>query len=101
MPKWIIVLSNIQEFVFKKHGLTYGNYAYLASSIENGFMNPNISALIEYDIPITAIRKLKKYIDENKTPEENLRAITSLSIEQLHSIGLLNYEISKIKNTID
>lgn len=98
LPKWIIAISNIQEYVFTKNNLSCGNYAYTASSIENGFIHPNICALTEYDIPITALKKLSKYIDENKTPEDNLRTMKSLKIEQLHSLGLLKYEISKLLN---
>lgn len=99
LPKWIKVISNIQEYVFKKHNMSFGNYAYTASSIENGFIHPNISAIIEYDIPITAIHKLSEFINQNLKPEENVRNIRNLSIKSLHSHGLLAYEIKKIQGS--
>ncbi len=100
LPKWIMVVSNIQEYVFKKHNLQYGNYSFIASEIENGFIHPNIAALIEYDIPYSAVRKLEQYIDIDIAPEINVRRIKSFSIDRLKKIGLIDYEIDKIKKSI-
>ena len=100
LPKWIMVISNIQEYVFKKYGLNYGNYNYIASEIENGFIHPNIAALIEYDIPYSAVKKLEKFIDIEESPENNIIKLQSLPIEELKKLGLINYEIDKIKKSI-
>ncbi len=99
LPKWLSVVSNIQEYVFKKHNLTYGNYSYIASNIENGFIHPNLSALVEYDIPLSAIRKMEKIIDKDVAPEQNLNSINKMSNEKLKEIGLIDYEIDKIRTS--
>lgn len=97
LPKWLNVISNLQEYTFKKNNLSYGNYSFLASSIENGFLHPNIAALNEYDIPLSAIRKLAKYVNKDRTPEMNIINLNQLSDEELFANGLLKYEIGKIR----
>lgn len=99
LPKWIIVISNLQEYVFKKHNMPYGNYSFIASSIENGFLHPNIAALTEYDIPITAIIKLERFISQDRTPEMNITFLNQLSDKELIAHKLLKYEIDKIRNS--
>ncbi|MBL7902993.1 MAG: DEAD/DEAH box helicase [Bacteroidia bacterium] len=99
LPKWLNVISNIQEYVFKKHNLSYGNYSFIASSLENGFLHPNIAALNEYDIPHSAIQKLEKYLNKDKTPEMNIINLNQLSDDELYKNGLLKYEIEKIRNS--
>lgn len=99
LPKWINVISNLQEYVFKKNNMPYGNYSFIASNLENGFLHPNIAAMTEYDIPITAIKKLEKYISRDRTPEMNILFLKGLSDEDLKSNKLLKYEITKIRNS--
>lgn len=97
LPKWLNVISNLQEHTFKKNNLSFGNYSFTASSIENGFLHPNIAALNEYDIPLSAIRKLEKYVSKDRTPEMNIIIINQLSDDELFANGLLKYEIEKIR----
>lgn len=98
LPKWLNIVSNLQEFVFKTANMPYGNYAFIASSIENGFLNPNIAALTEYGIPISAIRKLKNFIDVNQIPETNIKNLNRLTDKQLVDKGIILYEKQKIRN---
>jgi len=100
LPKWLNVISNIQEYVFKKNNLSFGNYSYIASSIENGFIHPNLSALVEYDIPLSAIRKLETLIRNDVSPEKNISYLNGLANEELKSFGLIDYEIDKIRSSI-
>lgn len=97
LPKWLNVISNLQEYTFKKNNLSFGNYSFIASSIENGFLHPNIAALNEYDIPLSAIRKLAKYVSKDRTPEMNIINLNQLSDEEFFANGLLKYEIVKIR----
>ncbi|MGJ1497023.1 DEAD/DEAH box helicase [Sphingobacterium spiritivorum] len=99
LPKWLSVISNIQEYVFKKYNLSYGNYSFVASSLENGFLPPNIAALHEYDIPHSAIKKLQKYLNKDRTPEMNIHNLNQLSDKELLDNGLLKYEIEKIRKS--
>lgn len=97
LPKWIMTVSNIQEYVFKKHDLSCGNYTYTASNIENGFLHPSIYTLSEYGIPTTALKKLHNIINTNDPVDENLRKIKAMDKNRLISLGLLKYEIDKIE----
>ena len=54
----------------------------------------------EYDVPITAIRKLQNLLDENKTPEQNIAKIKSLPSGKLKEFGLINYEVSKVRGAL-
>lgn len=98
LPKWISVMSELQEYVLKKHNLPYGNYTYIASSLEHGFLPPNLAALMEYDIPISAINKLKSMLDKDRTPEMLIIFLNQLSDEELMRKGLITYEIGKLRN---
>lgn len=99
LPKWLNVISNLQEYVFRKSNMKCGNYSYIASSLENGFLHPNIAALMEYGIPISAINKLIKYININDTPENNILKLNKLTNAKLVEIGLIQYEINKLRNS--
>jgi len=100
LPKWLSVVSNIQKYVFSKNNLPYGDYTFLASNLEHGFLPPNLAALMEYDIPISAINKLKNILSQDKTPEILIRNLNRLSDEQLMKRNLIPYEINKIRNSI-
>ncbi len=99
LPKWLNVISNLQEYVFKKSNMKYGNYSFIASNLENGFLHPNIAALMEYGIPISAIRKLTEYININESPENNILKLNKLATTTLTNLGLIQYEIDKLRNS--
>lgn len=98
LPKWLSVISNIQEYTFKKHNMKYGNFLYVASELENSFIHQNLAALTEYDIPSSAIVKLKKFISTELTADQNINRIVSLSDDILAKSGLGEYEMKKIIN---
>jgi hypothetical protein len=100
LPKWITVVSNIQEYVFKKHQLPYRNYAFIASSIENGFLAPEFAGLMEYGLPISAIQKLTPILNQNSLPETMLARLQQFSDTELQKRGLINYEIKKIRSAL-
>jgi len=97
LPKWISIVNGLQEYVFAKHNIKPGNFTAFASRLENGFLDPTLAALREYDIPLTAIRKLKDYLRQYNTPEQNIRNINRLTNFDLRSNKLLDYEIAKLK----
>jgi len=97
LPKWLTVVQDLQEFVFTRHNLRPGNYTFIASSMENGFLEPGLSALCEYDIPVTAVRKLRIFLRDYQTPEQNIMYINQLNDQRLRAAGLLEYEIKKIR----
>lgn len=100
LPKWISVINDIQQYIFSKNGLPYGNYTFYASQLENGFLPKNLAALLEYDIPHSAILKIQKTLTNKDISTENL--ISSFqradALPRLKEIGLIQYEIDKIKS---
>jgi len=97
LPKWITVISDLQHYVFNKHKLTPGNYAFFASSLENGFLPKSYAALLDYDIPYSAIRKLRLILKEDSSAEENITRINQLKLAQMKQMRLLDYEIKKLR----
>jgi len=98
LPKWLSVMSELQAYVLAKNNLPYGNYSYFATSLEHGFLPPNLATLMEYDIPVSAIQKLKLILNQDRTPEALVRLINQLSDKDLQQRNLLPYEITKIRN---
>jgi len=98
LPKWISVVSELQEYIYKKNNMPFGNYSFFASSLEHGFLPSNLAALMEYDIPISAIVKLKSLLDQDRPPEMLIIFANQLSDSELKKRGLLPYEINKLRN---
>ena len=100
LPKWISVINDIQHYVFSKYGLPYGNYNFYASQLENGFLPKNLAALLEYDVPHSAILKIQKTLRVKDISTENLISNFQRegALQRLKEIGLIQYEIDKIKS---
>ena len=58
IPKWLNVVDSLQKYVATEFGIEAGDYSYIAESIENEFIDPNIRILTEYGVPSSAIRKI-------------------------------------------
>ena len=58
IPKWLNVVDSLQKYVATELGIEAGDYSYIAESIENEFIDPNIRILTEYGVPSSAIRKI-------------------------------------------
>jgi hypothetical protein len=81
--------------------LPSGNYSFFATSLENGFLPPNLATLIEYDIPTSAVTKLQRFLTiKTATTENIIRGIGSLTDDRLKEMKLLNYEIKKLRNSL-
>lgn len=94
LPKLLGTVSNLQEYVFSKHNLPAGNYGFFAGQIEHGFLPANLAALLEYDIPISAIRKLAGRIRANADVDEIVDILRSTNLGEL---DLGSYELTKFK----
>lgn len=100
LPKWLTVISNLQEYVFQKNNMRSGNYSYFATSLEHSFLPGNLAALTEYDIPYSAIKKLSKILNQDRSPEVQISFINQLNDLDLQKYGLLQYEIKKLRTAI-
>lgn len=98
LPKWLSVISDIQAYVHSNLQMKPGNYSFYASQIENGFLKSNLAALLEYDIPHSAIVKIEKGLrNKDISTEELIVGLQSLSFDRLRKVGLIKYEIDKIR----
>jgi len=98
LPKWLSVFSELQEYVLKRNKMPYGNYSFFATSLEHGFLPSSLAALMEYDIPYSAINKLKNILNQGRMPETIITSINQMGNAELLRRGLLPYEINKLRN---
>ncbi|MGQ1300701.1 DEAD/DEAH box helicase [Acinetobacter nosocomialis] len=94
IPKWLLVLNEMQSFVCSENGIRAGNYKFYASSIEFDFIRDNMIILMEYGIPKSAINKLEKYIPKDLDQESVLKEIINKKL-YLRS-DFIEYEKLKI-----
>jgi len=97
LPKLLGAVSNLQQYVFRKHNLPCGDYTFLAGQLENGFVSQTGATLLEYDIPVSAVSKLSKYISLDKPIDGLLEELRTIDLRR---IGLNKYEIRKIKGIL-
>ena len=86
LPKWFHVMNNLQEHACNKAGIRPGSYVYYASSLENDFVNPNLTFLTEMGLPRSAIVKIENNI------------LTSLE-DEVEIIDFIRKNISKMDFT--
>lgn len=98
VPKWLIVINNLQEFICNKNGIEAGNYIFYANQIENEFVRENLSVLYEYGVPSSAIKKLERNIPVDIDEDKVLDYIKdNISFE---NSNLIQYEKEKLYENI-
>jgi len=97
LPKLLAGLSELQSYVFAKHQMDAGNYSYFCALLENSFFKGALSVLMDYDVPASAIRKIEKLF----TGQEEWSDIQKrLNATNLEALGLLDYELKKLRNAL-
>jgi len=74
-PRLVSAVGRIQNEVFLRHGITPGNYAFFCSQLESLFMNPVVTALEEYGVPIQIASRLVPKLGDPKTLDEALAGL--------------------------
>jgi hypothetical protein len=97
LPKWLASISKLQNYVFVKHGLSPGDYNAFRSAIENNFLFTELTTLLEYDVPMSAINKLARIFKRDEPLENILRLLRRVDLEQT---ALNSYEMKKLKQII-
>jgi hypothetical protein len=97
LPKLLSTVSKLQEYVFKKHNMQFGDYNAFASALENGFIFSTITTLLEYDIPMSAISKLQRSFRSDESFDS---IYTKLKQMDLDKTRLNNYEKKKIRQIL-
>lgn len=98
VPKWLRVVNSLQEFVCNENGTKKGNYSYYADIIECDFVRDNLSILLEYGIPRSAINKLENKIDCSLPEDDVVRMLKQN--DSLEKVNLLEYEKEKIHDSL-
>jgi len=98
VPKWLRVINALQEFVCNEKGIKAGNYSYYADVIESDFIRTNLSILLEYGIPKSAIIKLEKHIDSEFSEDKVINILKNTDI--LERVKFLKYEKEKIESNL-
>ena len=98
VPKWLRTLNSLQEFVCNEKNIKPGNYSFYADKIESDFVRDNLSILLEYGIPKSAVTKLSKHIDSNISESAVVDQIKHSKI--IEEAGLLQYEKERINKSL-
>jgi len=99
VPKWLRTIHTLQEFVCLEKGLTKkGSYIFYADKIESDFIEDNLSILLEYGIPKSAIRKIEKFISNDLTENEVIKLVKNKKF--LDKLNLITYEKEKIEESL-
>jgi superfamily II DNA/RNA helicase len=79
LPRDFMVISRIQEDVFGRLNLEYGDFAFFSEQLENLFHDPLLTALDEYGIPTQISSKFKAAILPSENLNEMLGKLRSLA----------------------
>ena len=70
VPKIFRVVDSLQRYVCESYGRRAGSYSYFIQQLENDFIPENLSILIEYGVPASAVRKLDSKVPRNLSEDE-------------------------------
>lgn len=104
IPKLLSVVESIQRYVFENiHNGTSGDYSIFSSLLENGEISENFRFLVDYGVPLSAVKKIE--VEFNKCNKENHDNIFILqwlkqNINIFNSI-LLEYEYNLLKKSLN
>jgi hypothetical protein len=97
LPKLLSTVSKLQEYVFKKNKMKFGDYNAFASALENGFIFSSLTTLLEYDIPMSAITKLQRTFPKDASFDNIYAQLKQLNLDKTK---LNNYEKKKIRQIL-
>lgn len=100
LPKWFGCFNELQKYVCNLYNLTSGDYSLFLAMLENDYMSPRASLLMEFDLPKTAIRKIDNYIPEYINDDEFIPYIRQNYQDIVRNALLSNYEYERLKKEI-
>ncbi|SHN50666.1 DEAD/DEAH box helicase [Desulfitobacterium chlororespirans] len=98
VPKTFRVVDSLQRYVCDRHGRKAGSYSYFVQQLENDFLSEDLSILIEFGMPTSAVRKLEPKIPNGLTEDAIIEYIQKHK-QQLTS-NWLQYEIDKLNQCL-
>ncbi len=101
IPKWLNVVDSLQRYVADEMGIISGDYSFIAESIENEFIEPNIRILTEFGIPSSAISKICEYFGGKIKDLTEDEVIETIKNNKYSLNRILNqYEIESIERCL-
>jgi hypothetical protein len=97
LPKLMGAVSSLQALAFARGGLKPGNYTYLAALLEHSFLRSNLAVLLDYDVPMSAVRKIEKFFAADEPWNIVFSRLRDLDLAQM---SLLPYEERKLRAAI-
>lgn len=82
-PRLLMTISNVQEEIYKRLGMSHGDYSYYALAVESLFFDPALVCLEEYGIPLELSRKLQRQIAKNGNLDSTLKALREIHVTEL------------------
>lgn len=82
-PRLLMTISNIQEELYKRVGMSHGDYSYYSLAVESLFFDPALVCLEEYGIPLELSRKLQRQIAKNGNLDSTLKTLRDINIAGL------------------
>lgn len=98
VPKAFRVVDSIQRIICKKRNIKPGSYSFFVQQLENDFIRDNLSILVEFGIPSSAVRRLEKVIPSNLSEDEVINFIRC-NRNELNKV-LLPYECERLNMCI-
>lgn len=83
-PKLAMVISRIQAEVFGAAGLSIGDYAKFALSVESYFLPPAAVGLEEFGIPLELVRKLAPQLQGYRSIDQVVSALRQMSFDRMN-----------------
>ena len=80
-------VDKIQREVFTRNGIKPGNYAYFCSQLESLFMNPVVTALEEYGVPIQLAQKILPRLGDSKTLDDALNLLLKVRANSFQELS--------------
>lgn len=91
LPRLLMAVSRIQDFVLKSKFGNSGDYSFFASRLECLFRNPVTLMLDEYGLPMQISDKINKIVQFSEDIDEAIQQCKKLRTEDL---GLQGFELS-------
>jgi hypothetical protein len=98
VPKWLVVIHNLQKYVCEINNLKPGDYTFYSKQIENEFVRENLAILLEYGIPKSAIDKISEIIPASLSEDNIIRTLKDFDFNKINT--LIPYEIYKLKSNL-
>ena len=92
-PRLLRGLSRIQAEVLRRAGLPGGDYEFFARRVEHFFLDPAISTLDEYGVPLEIARRLQGWLAPSAGIDDGIQRLRGIPARKL---GLSEFEVSFI-----